>query len=362
MSMTSSMVAVDFQLVTEFNAVREQLLARELNGHWEKPLAYWARTTDRHLPMALVGKTLRCVVETPFTQLSRTPGVGVKKLGSLIMLMSRAAESSAAPGTNGAAHVDRTEGEGTADDSSAVSEALWSQWGSNLRSRGLGPERVGRFAPSLREIPRLMWWKRLDDYVSLSLAQIRELHGHGEKRLAALVEIVGGLHRITERVAAQPHVAVRIEPRLEAMLEGWLAGFLASSPEESARGGPLGAKRELPDDASVCANLLEPLIEQARIDLGDHAGAVLRHRLFQPRASIQRTAHEAGLTRGRVYEIVADTGHVLDMRWPQGRRRLLQLRSELADAVAAGGRYQESLSRVEVTIALLFRDRRPAYQ
>src|SRR5215469_10280462 len=101
MSTTSSMVAVDFQLVTEFNAVREQLLSRELNGHWEKPLAYWAQTTDRHLPMALVDKTLRYVVETPFKQLSRTPGIGVKKLSSLIMLMSRAAESSTLHGADG---------------------------------------------------------------------------------------------------------------------------------------------------------------------------------------------------------------------------------------------------------------------
>jgi hypothetical protein len=351
------MVAVDFRLVTEFNAIREQLLSRELNGHWEKPLAYWAQTTDRHLPMALVDKTLRYVVETPFTQLSRTPGIGVKKLGSLIMLMSRAAEGSPARGTNGASHIEGHEGSGA--DSSAVSEALWSQWGSNLRSRGFGQEIVGRFAPCLRDIPRLMWRKPLDDYLALSLGEIHELRGHGEKRVAALVEIVGGLHKITEGLATQPHVAVRIEPRLEAVLEAWFAGFLSSGPEQSTRRQPAGGCGELPDDSSICRNLLEPLIEQARVDLGDHAGPVLRHRLFQPRLSVQRTAREVGLTRGRVYEIVAETGVVLDIRWPQGRRRLLELRSELADAVSRGGPYRESLSRVEVTIALLFRDRRP---
>src|SRR5215469_7572250 len=86
---------------------------------------------------------------------------------------------------------------------------------------------------------------------------------------------------------------------------------------------------------------------------------VLRHRLFQPRLSVQRTALEVGLTRGRVYEIVAEASQALDIRWPRGWRRLLELRSELADAVAAGGAYRESLSRVEVTISLLFRDRRP---
>jgi len=305
--------------------------------------------------MALVGKTLRYVVETPFMQLSRTPGIGAKKLGSLIMLMSRAAESS---GTNGHAHVQEPAGDGATGDPSAVSEALWSQWGPDLRSRGLGQELLGRFPPSLRDLPRCMWRKRLDDYLSLSLAEIHQLRGHGEKRVAAMVEIVGGLHKITERLAVQAHVTVRIEPRLEAMLEGWFAGFLPADPEQPGEARPAGACG-LPDDSSVCANLLEPLIEQARIDLGDQAAAVLRHRLFQPRLSVQRTALEVGLTRGRVYEIVAEASQALDIRWPRGWRRLLELRSELADAVAAGGAYRESLSRVEVTISLLFRDRRP---
>ncbi|HWB09101.1 MAG TPA: hypothetical protein VG826_07755 [Pirellulales bacterium] len=356
---SSSMVAVDFQLSSEFNAVREQLLSRELNGHWEKPLAYWAQTTDRHLPMALVDKTLRYVVETPFKQLSRTPGIGAKKLGSLIMLMSRAAESCASP--EGTAHVKVSETDDAAGDSEAVSEALWSKWASSLRNRGLAQEMLGRFAPSLRGLPRLMWHKRLDDYLSLSLDEIHALRGHGHKRVAILIQIVGGLHRITERLGDQPHVAIRIGPRLEAQLEDWFARCLRDDPESSPRGSASVPRRKPPDDSSVCANLLEPLMEQARIDLGDHASAVLRHRLFKPRSSMQQTAHQVGLTRGRVYELLADAGLVLDIRWPQGRRRMLELRSELAEAVEAGaGRpYQDGLSRVEVTIALLFRDRRP---
>jgi hypothetical protein len=354
-AISSSMVAVDFQLSTEFNAVREQLLSRELNGHWEKPLAYWAQPTDRHLPMALVDKTLRYVVETPFSQLSRTPGIGAKKLGSLIMLMSRAA----ALDTNGTSHVKRCETEVAAGDS--VSEAVWSQWGANLRSRGLAQELLGRFAPSLRELPRLMWRKRLDDYLSLSLDEVHALRGHGQKRVAALVQIVGGLHKITEQLAAQPHVAVRIGPRLEVQLEDWFACCLRADPEPSTCGSAAGERQKPPDDSSICANLLEPLIEQARIDLGDHAAAVLRHRLFKPRSSMQQTAYQVGLTRGRVYEIVADTSLMLDIRWPQGRRRMLELRNELAEALEAaeGSQCRDALSRIEITIALLFRDRRP---
>ncbi|HWB11196.1 MAG TPA: hypothetical protein VG826_18350 [Pirellulales bacterium] len=362
MSKTSAGVVVDFQLVTEFNAVRDQLLGLELNGHWEKPLAYWAQATDRHLPMALVDRTLKCVVETPFQQLAQTPGVGPKKLNSLIMLLGRAANSRATNGTGGVSHVNGQKTERKSDDASAISEELWCLWGSNLRSRGLETETLGRFAPSLRQIPRLMWRKRLDDYLSLSLAEIRALRRHGEKRVAALIEIVGGLHKITEHLASQPHVVVRIEPRFVAQLEDWFAAFsLAVSSRNRAAPAPgkgEGTGRELPDDLSVCRELIEPLIEQARIDVGDHAAAILGERILRPQSSMQHTAGQLGLTRSRVYELITETAAALEVRWPQGRRRLLELRSQLAEAVDDGGsQYSASLCRVEITLALLFRDR-----
>jgi hypothetical protein len=371
MSKTSAAVVVDFQLVSEFNAVRERLLSLELNGHWEKPLAYWAQATDRHLPMALVDRTLRYVVETPFKQLSQTPGIGPKKLNSLIMLLSRAANSSTKNGTSIASPANGRHADTISDDPSAVSEDLWSRWRSNLRSRGLEKEMLGRFAPSLRQTPRLMWRKRLDDYLSLSLAEIRALRGHGEKRVAALVEIVGGLHKITEPLASQPHVVVRIEPRLVAQLEDWFATFLSARPRTVASRSPIAKARQgagngtyegphlqLPDDASVCYELVGRLVEQARIDVGDHAAEILHERLMRPQSSVQQTAYQLGLTRGRVYELISDIALALDLRWPQGRQRLLELRSHLADAVDDGANQcAESLSRVEIILVLLFRDR-----
>jgi hypothetical protein len=363
LSKTSAAVAVGFQLVTDFNAVRERLLSLELNGHWEKPLAYWAQAADRHLPMALVDRTLKCVVETPFKELAQTPGVGPKKLNSLIMLLARAANSSDTNDTNGVSHADGRKPEVTSDDASAVSEDLWSRWRSNLRLRGLEKEMLGRFAPSLRQVPRLMWRKRLDDYLSLSLAEIRGLRGHGTKRVNALIEIVGGLHKITEHLASQPHVVVRIEPRLVAQIEDWFATFspvprlsISSNHREVERAGGVG--RGLPCDASICRDLVEPLVEQTRIDVGDQAAIILRERILTPQSSVQRTAYQIGLTRGRVYELITETAIALDVRWPQGRRLLLELSSQLADAVDGGAsQYGASLSRVEIILALLFRDR-----
>jgi hypothetical protein len=205
-----------------------------------------------------------------------------------------------------------------------------------------------------------MWRKRLDDYLSLSLAEIRELRGHGEKRVTALVEIVGGLHKVTEQLASQPHVAARIEPRVVAQLEDWFAAFSSARSEPaSSRGRAAKASRELPDDAAVCQELIGPLVEQARIDVGDNAAAILQDRLLRPQSSVQRTANQLGLTRGRVYELLGEMAIALDVRWPHGRQRLLELRGQLADAVdeKGGSRYREGLSRVEIILALLFRDR-----
>jgi hypothetical protein len=362
MSKTSAAVVVDFQLVTEFNAVRDRLLSLELNGHWEKPLAYWAQATDRHLPMALVDRTLRCVVETPFKQLSQTPGIGPKKLNSLIMLLTRAANGSATDGAVSGSRANSQETE-TPEDSSVVSEELWSRWRSNLRSRGLGKETLGHFAPSLREIPRLMWRKRLDDYLSLSLVEIRALRGHGERRVAAVVDIVGGLHRVTEQLSSQPHVVARIEPRIVAQLEDWFATFLPTRPFSISSSQPVGKGHEvtcgnLPDESSICRDLIEPLIEQARLDVGDHAAAILDDRLLRPHWSVQQTAYRLGLTRSRVYELITETAIALDVRWPQGRQRLLGLHGQLAETLTEGDRqHGASLSRVEIILALLFRDR-----
>jgi hypothetical protein len=326
--------------------------------------------------MALVDRTLRYVVETPFKQLSQTPGIGPKKLNSLIMLLSRAANSSTKNGTSSLSHTNGRDGNGrhadaTHDDPSAISEDLWSRWRSNLRTRGLEKQMLGRFAPSLRQIPRLMWRKRLDEYLSLSLAEIRDLRGHGEKRVTALVEIVGGLHKITEPLASQPHVVVRVEPRLVAQLEDWFATFSSDRPRTVSSDGRTakarraacngtceGTRQELPDDASVCHELVERLVEQARIDVGDHAAEILRDRLLRPQSSVQQTAYQLGLTRGRVYELIGEIALALDLRWPQGRQRLLELRSYLADAVDDGAsQYSEGLSRVEIILAMLFRDR-----
>ena len=335
MSKTSASVVIDYQLLSGFNDVREKLLSLRSADHLDKPLAYWAQATDRHLPIALVNKTLRYMVETPFQQISQTPGVGPKKLSSLIALMWRAAEGTTAGDSAGLFHFS----EAQPSDPSHVSEAVWCQWRASLRNQRLEKEMLGRFAASLQQLPRSMWRKRLEDYLPLSLRQIRALKGHGEKRVAALLEVVGGLHSIVEQLKAQPHLSARIEPRLSARLENWFQC--------------VSVCRGLLKDSTVCQELFEPLLGQVEIDIGEHAADILRERLLGRRLNVQQMARRLGLTRGRVYEIMSEAAIAIAVRWPQGRRRFMELRNHLAS-------YPErrlTLSRVETALALLFPDR-----
>src|SRR5438105_3611825 len=61
---------------------------------WEVPLAFWALPRDRRLPKALLGRSAREIVQTPFAKLYATPGIGTKKLITLMQLLERAVAAS----------------------------------------------------------------------------------------------------------------------------------------------------------------------------------------------------------------------------------------------------------------------------
>ncbi len=70
----------ELQVVSRFENLRGALLAEEYSDHLDKPLAYWALPADRRLPLALLGRTLGDILNTPFADLSATPGIGRKKI------------------------------------------------------------------------------------------------------------------------------------------------------------------------------------------------------------------------------------------------------------------------------------------
>ena len=83
----------EVQIVSRFESLRKILLAEAYADHLDKPLAYWALPTDRRLPLALLGRTLGDLLNTPLADLSATPGIGRKKIASLVQLLARAANT-----------------------------------------------------------------------------------------------------------------------------------------------------------------------------------------------------------------------------------------------------------------------------
>ena len=76
------------KLNSEFQRLRDILVQDEFADRLNRPLAYWALPVDRRLPMAFLGRTLRELFETPFEELTATPGIGQKKIGTLIELLA----------------------------------------------------------------------------------------------------------------------------------------------------------------------------------------------------------------------------------------------------------------------------------
>ena len=174
----------EWQVVSRFEALRQILQSEPYIEHLDKPLAYWALPTDRRLPLAFLGRTLHDLLTIPFADLSATPGIGRKKIASFVRLLARAANTDPnelpAEVFNGHANgaTPATDGNPSAADAvdpTNITEVTWAQWRASVVRHGLGGEVLGRFAPSLRDMTRVIWNRPLEAYVNCSLAEMRAL-------------------------------------------------------------------------------------------------------------------------------------------------------------------------------------------
>ncbi|HUY91757.1 MAG TPA: hypothetical protein VMV10_23645 [Pirellulales bacterium] len=316
MNVTSATVIVDYRLVSGFEAERQKLLAPEYSDRLSKPLAHWALPTDRHLPLALVGRTIESLIHTPFNELYATPGVGPKKIASLIRLLARAIQNAPAAANPIVNRSDEPAHVGNGRPHPAlVSEAAWVQWRTSIRRHGLERETLGRLARSLQKLPRAIWNTQLGHYLDLTLEQIRGLRGHGEKRVSAVLEIFENLYQILLQVDANPHLAVQFRPRLVQQLESSIVRLLSLSGAPSAD--------------EVRTQFVDPLLELSRLDGGDLLAEVAAGRLSHF-STVQALARQKGLTRGRIYELWGDAAAIVNIRWPEGQALVSQLQAKLA--------------------------------
>ena len=341
MNMTKPADVEETQVINRFESLRRILTSDRYAGHLEKPLAYWAMPDDRPLPLALLGRKLDELLSTPFAEISSTPGIGRKKITSLMTLLSRAAETdptelsvpelldarttghatngngngngNAHAGGNGHAHIQVK----TGFDSASISEVTWSQWRACVVRHGLEAETLGRFAPSLRDITRVIWNTPLGNYTHCTLAEMRSMKTHGEKRIRAILEVFHCVNEMVGKMGSMPHLAVRIVPRQIDRVEQWVAHVRQTA--------------DIPSEQELFDCFVEPLLEQVRADAPQQIVALAENRLglSGPITSVRQAARGLGLTRARIYQLLNEINDIMTVRWPNGRHQVYELREKL---------------------------------
>ena len=343
--------AEDYKLLSSFEAVRRTLLEEKYSDRLEKPLAYWALPNDRRLPLAFLGRTVGELLSTPFGELSATPGIGQKKISSLVKLLQRATQDKppGAPfGLSDLSPESTTSVNGNGHKAASgqfspamVSEALWEQWQEAVRQHDLGHEKLGRLAPSLQNLPTVIWHTPLAFYLDHSLAEIRALKTHGEKRVRVVLEVFHLVNEMLGGARCQAHLALRLAPKFVPPIESWIGRTLESS--------------EPPSALDVQRNLAVPVLEQIMVDAGStvHKLAEGRLGLFGGRQSVRQQSRKMGVTRARVYQLLEECVKLMLVRWPEGRCSLALLHEHLAARATPA----ETLSGVKSVRDLLFPDK-----
>ena len=307
----------DHKIVTSFQSLRKTLLEAKYNDRLEKPLAYWAMPNDRRLPLAFLGRTIKDLLATPFEELSATPGIGQKKISSLVKLLTRATKDQPPAVPFGITElgekkvtVEKPRRPGGRFDASVVSESLWTQWRSTIRRLDLGNIKLGRVAPTLQALPTVIWHTPLGNYVDYTVAEIRQLKTHGEKRVRVVLEVFCILHEMLSQAQDESYLRLRLTPKFTESLEAWVA---------EALDGP-----GVPTPSEIRDSLAAPLLDQVLIDAGATIHALGQGRLgiIGAPESVRHQAKRMGVTRARIYQLLEDCSKVMRVRWPEGQYML----------------------------------------
>ncbi len=332
------------KLRSGLEAVRKTLRDERLADRLDQPLAFWVRSSDRGLPLTLLECTLREVLDASFDELAATPGVGNRKMQMMVRLLQRAAVE--APDDPSAQPEDGLAGAAQRNgrfDANLVSEVQWSCWRRKVQEHGLADEKIGHLAPSLDDVPTVIWNTPLSNYVGVSLDNLRRLKNHGEKRVRVVLTVFHLLAEMLSGVSENSsHLTLRIVPRFVAALELWL--------ERCKQGTSVPAMDDVRD------NLVGPLLEQTRKDLGATVEELVSARLGYagPVKSVQQLAHRSAITRARVYQLFDQCDAMMRVRWPKGGPMFRDLVQELAARRSGTDADDDSLDLLRATVEMYF--------
>jgi hypothetical protein len=339
-----------FRYASSFENLRKTLSNGQYADDQEKSLAYWVVPSDRRLPQAFLGRKLSDVLDTPFDDLASTPGVGQKKMKSLLKLLTRIAQRQpAAPDPaaldaperrNGSRRQRGQNGHQDGFEVGTVSEETWRQWAKAILASGMAQEQIGKLAPSLQSLPTVIWQTSLDWYLDRSLSEIRRLKTHGEKRVRVVLEVMHGVYEVVSKLQTASHLTVRLMPIAIAAIERWIQEAIAAPKTVATQG--------------VRDALLVPLVQQIGVDCGPMVARVVENRL--PIRSTPVTVHglsrKMAVTRARIYQLLEEAEHAIDLRWPEGRCYLTML----TERVAVAQPDSEVLAALQTTLNVFYPD------
>lgn len=323
--MSQANSAEEHKLVSSFESVRRTLLQEEFRDRLDKPLAYWALPNDRRLPLAFLGRSLGDLLQSSFSDLSSTRGIGQKKISSLVRLLHRATSEVAPAVPYGLKDLaEELESKRSTDsngmpvakgfDAAIVSEGMWAEWCQTVGRFRLGRETLGRLAPSLQMLPTVIWDRPLALYENKTLAEIREMRTHGEKRVCVIMEIFYVVHQMLNGAKMGDHLSFNLVPGFVPVVEDYVRGL--------AQGESVLATRD-----QLADGMVTPLLNQVLIDSGEsvHSLAVDRLGIGVPVKSVRDQASELGVTRARVYQLLEDCSRIMAVRWPYGGQLIKSL-------------------------------------
>src|SRR5690606_30550020 len=103
-----------------------------------------------------------------------------------------------------------------------VSEALWSTWCESVVRHNFGQHKLGRLAPTLQALPTVIWHTPLAEYADKSLAQIRRLRTHGQKRINAILEVFCLVHEGVATSTRSDTLELDLIPRFIPPISRWV--------------------------------------------------------------------------------------------------------------------------------------------
>lgn len=314
--MVKSPSADDVKLMNSFETIRKTLLSESHHERLQKALAYWVLPSDRRLPLSFLSRRLDDLLGHTYGELASTAGIGRKKMASFVKLLCRAAKDEPAPepvaeATDAPVTIAASQSQLDGKfDPSLVSELVWAKWCETVRLHGVGHELLGRLAPSLQSLPTVIWNTPLSFYLDLTLADMRQLKTHGEKRVRVVLEVFHRVHQMLTNVDPALGLTIRLTPRFVGQIEDWIH--------------ELKTRNFAPAIAELEERMVQPLLAQLEIDAGQTVAAIARSRLGVKgdTQSVRTQARKLGVTRARIYQLLEDCHHVMQVRWPDGKRQI----------------------------------------